>query len=61
MVGVVFNHLGIGVRFSHFQFIGSEATGFVEVDLELTGGTSSSPFNVTVIPLEQSSVSAEGV
>ena len=34
--------------------------GFVEVSLELTGGTSASPFSVTVTPSEQSPVSAEG-
>ena len=34
--------------------------GFVMVDLELTRGTSANPFNVIVIPSEQSPVSAEG-
>ena len=32
----------------------------MNVDVTLTGGTSASPFNVTVTPSEQSPVSAEG-
>ena len=50
----------IRVRFTQNQFSGSEAMGFVTVNLELTGGTSASPFDVTVTPSEQSPVSAEG-
>ena len=42
------------------QYTGSEATGSVIVTLELVGGVSSNPFNVTVTPSEQSPVSAEG-
>ena len=42
------------------QFSGSEATGFVIVNVELHGGTSAYPFNVTVTASEQSPVSAEG-
>ena len=34
--------------------------GFVTVNLELTGGTSANPFDVTVTPSEQSPVSAGG-
>ena len=48
------------VRFTQNAFTGSEATGFVLVHLELTGGTSAYPFRVTITPLEQSPVSAEG-
>ena len=51
---------GITVRFTQDQFPGSEATGFVIVLVELHGGTSAYPFNVTVTPSEQSPVSAEG-
>ena len=40
------------VRFSSTQYIGSEGNGFLPVELELSGGMSSSPFNVTVIPSE---------
>ena len=54
------NFSGITVRFTQDQFAGSEATGFVIVNVELHGGTSAYPFDVTVTPLEQSPVSAEG-
>ena len=37
-----------------------ENTEFVDVELELVGGTSASPFDVTITPSEQSPVSAEG-
>ena len=50
----------INVRFTQMQYTGSEATGSVIVTLELVGGVSSNPFNVTVTPSEQSPVSAEG-
>ena len=50
----------VRVRFKQAQYTGSEATGFVVIALELVGGTSSNPFNVTVTPSEQSPVSAEG-
>ena len=50
----------IRVRFTQAQYTGSEATRFVVITLELIGGISSNPFNVTVTPLEQSLVSAEG-
>ena len=52
--------IGVKVRFTQTQYTGSEDTGFVLVTLELVGGTSSGPFDVTVTPLEQSPVSAEG-
>ena len=50
----------IKVRFTQEQYTSSEATGFVMVTLELVGGVSSNPFNVTITPSEQSPVSAEG-
>ena len=50
----------IRVRFTQNQFTGSEAMGFVAVNLELAGGMSANPFSVTVTPSEQSPVSAEG-
>ena len=50
----------ISVSFTQTQYTGSEATGSVIVTLELAGGVSSDPFNVTVTPSEQSPVSAEG-
>ena len=42
------------------QFTGSEAERFVQVNIELDGGTSANPFSVTVTPSEQSPASAEG-
>ena len=48
------------MRFTQDQFPGSEVTGFIIVHVELHGGTSAYPFNVTVTPSEQSPVSAEG-
>ena len=50
----------ISVGFIQDQFTGSEAMGFVMVNLELAGGTSVSPFNIFITPLEQSPVSAKG-
>ena len=51
----------ITVRFTQSQYSGSEDKGLVLVTLELVGGTSSRPFDVTVTPLEQSPVSASNV
>ena len=48
------------VEFTQSSFSGVENTGFLDVALQLTGGTSSTPFSVTVTPSEQSPVSAEG-
>ena len=48
------------MRFTQTQYTDSEATGSVMVTLELVGGSSSDPFNVTVTPSVQSPVSAEG-
>ena len=48
------------MRFTQNRFTGSEATGFVQVFLELTRGSSANPFNVMVTPSERSPVSAEG-
>ena len=52
--------IAVDVQFSQDRFIGSEASGFVMVSLELSGGTSASPFTVMVTPSQQSPVSAEG-
>ena len=52
--------IAVDVQFSQDRFIGSEASGFVMVNLELIGGSSASPFTVLVTPLEQLPVSAEG-
>ena len=58
--GVIIDSSMVSVKFTQTQFTGSEATGFVMVTLELVGGTSITPFNVTVTPSQQSPVSAEG-
>ena len=58
--GIIIDSSRIKVKFTQIHFTGSEATKFVMVTLELVGGTSSNPFNVTIIPSEQSPVSAEG-
>ena len=58
--GIIMDSSTITVWFTRTQYTGSEATGFAMVTLELVGGTSSNPFNVTVTPSEQSPVSAEG-
>ena len=50
----------IRVRFARNRFTGSETTGFVQVFLELTRGSSANPFTVMVTSSEQSPVSAEG-
>ena len=50
----------ISMSFTQTQYTGSEVTGSVIVTLELVGGVSNDPFNVTITPSEQSPVSAEG-
>ena len=50
----------IRVRFTQDQFTGSELLAFVMVNIELTGGTFASSFNVSVTPSEQLPVSAVG-
>ena len=42
------------------QYFGSEAIGYIMVTLGLAGGTSNITFNITITPLEQSTVSAQG-
>ena len=49
------------VEFTSGQFTGSESSGFIEVVVRLTGGTSNTPITVTVTPSEQSPVSAMGM
>ena len=58
--GIIIDSSRIRVRFTQTQYTGSEARGSITVTLELLGGTSGGPFNVTVTPSEQSSVSAKG-
>ena len=49
------------VGFASGQFTGSESSGFIEVIVTVTGGSSSTPIIVTVTPTEQSPVSAMGM
>ena len=49
------------VEFVSRQFTGSESSGFIEVMVRTTGGTSNTPITVTVTPTEQSPVSAMGM
>jgi len=48
------------VQFTTTSYFGTERSGAVNVGLVLFGGTSASPFSVTVTPSEQSPVSAQG-
>ena len=48
------------VEFNQMVYSGSEASGVIPVTLSLRGGTSSYDINVTVMPSNQSPVSAEG-
>ena len=54
-------HIVLMIGFTSGQFIGSESSGFIEVIVRITGGTSSSPITVTVTPTVQSPVSAMGM
>ena len=59
-VAYVYTLLELSVGFVSSNYTGSEVAKFVVVILELSRGISAYPFNVTVFPLEQSPVSAEG-
>ena len=48
------------VAFDQLTYAGSESSGVMIVTLSLGGGTSTNDIIVTVIPSDQSSVSAEG-
>ena len=48
------------VEFTSGQFVGSESSGFIEVIVRITGGSSSTPITVIVTPSVQSPVSAMG-
>ena len=49
------------VEFKSGQFTGSESSGFIEVTVRITGGTSNTPITVTITPSVQSPVSAMGM
>ena len=48
------------MEFASGQFTSSESSGFVEVVVRITGGTSITPITVTVTPTEHLPVSAFG-
>lgn len=48
------------VQFFSSRYADSELSGNISVTILLEGGTSSSDITVTVIPYDQSSISAEG-
>ena len=48
------------VEFASPQFVGSESSGFIEVIVRVTGGSSIAPITVTVTPSVQSPISAMG-
>ena len=48
------------MEFDQLTYAGSESSGVITVTLSLSGGTSTNDIIVTVIPSDQSSVSAEG-
>ena len=50
----------LSVEFAKMVYSDSEASGFIPVTLLLRGGTSADDITVTVIPSDQSPVSAEG-
>ena len=52
--------LVLTVEFTSGQFTGSELSESIEVEVRITGGTSTTPITVTVTPTEQSPVSAVG-
>ena len=49
------------VEFASGQFNGSESSGFIEVIVRITGGTSNTPIALSVTPSVQSPVSAMGM
>lgn len=49
------------VQFSHIAYTGSERSGTIPVTLLLGGGTLANEITVTVIPSDQSPLSAEGM
>ena len=60
---VICNYLfiaGLFVEFSSYEFVGYEHGGFISVTLVLKGGVSDDSISVTVIPSDQSPVSAQG-
>ena len=63
-IWLVFNQLSntleLSVEFDKMVYSGSEGSGVISVTLSLIGGTSSFNISVTVMPSDQSPVSAKG-
>ena len=57
---ILFCTIVLSVEFAQMVYSRSEASGFIPVTLLLRGGTSTNDITVTVIPSDQSPVSAEG-
>ena len=49
------------VQFTQRMFTVSENEEYLIVNIQSVGGVAASPFNVTIVPSEQSPVSAQGV
>ncbi|XP_065910088.1 uncharacterized protein [Dysidea avara] len=60
IVTIIDNDGPLTVQFSQSKFMGSESSTNMTIALVLGGGTSSSDITITVIPSEQSPLSAEG-
>ena len=57
----LFVYVVLVVEFALAQFSSSESSGFIEVVVRITGGSSSTAITVTVTPSVQSPVSAMGM
>ena len=53
-------YIVLTVEFASGQFVGSESSGFIEVIVRITGGSSITHITVTVTPSVQLPVSAMG-
>ena len=49
------------VQFTQSMFTVSETEEYLIVNIQLVGGVAASPFNLTIMPSEQSPVSAQGI
>ena len=60
LAALTFIYVVLEVEFTSGQFGGSESSGFIEVIVRITKGSSSTPITITVTPSVQSPVSALG-
>ena len=56
----IFIAIELTIQFSNYTYIGSERSGMIPVTLVLGGGISMNKITMTVMPSDQSPVSAEG-